>query len=690
MMTTNWISPDFEGILAELKTRPQWVLAREKLRKGKLTKPPYQPNGSRASHSDPSTWNSFEAVKAEYAQGGYIGIGFVLDGQPHFGGRYLHGFDWDKCICDGVVDPTVKQVVKSLGIARLEISVSGTGLRGFFLHDALLPSRKLTIDGRSVELYSDTRYLTTTGRSFVSGDLINANIAAILELFPEKGRNIRAAVSQGVGTIRGLCPYDAIRAAYPHALHPKLVNAIEAVRNDVWWGPTYRGDLTRYEYDHSKADLALCGEFARRGLSAAAIDVAIRTSALYREKWERDDYRANTISLTQSAIVPQVAPPANPALLDLSNGFVDASTAAPPTRDWLIEGMFLAGKAVVLAGLSGVSKSQAALQAAVAIATGVAFVGRPTKQGRVLVLSGEDDRQEVKRRVNAVIRLNNLDVNSIDAIRANLLVFPVVGCDIRLTYRKGGTLAPTGFDQQIIDAARTAGNVRLIVLDHVGLMHGGDFVAKEDAALTMRIINRIALETDAAVMLLAHSPKSSAKDDESDASAIYGSTAFVEQARGGWIMATMRAKEAKQLNVADDQRRHYVSLVGVKANYSATGMTAWFRREAYDEVGVLEHVQLALPPAGQKIVQLEADIIATIRHAPGQYSKTSLRVFAGLSASWRASRASIDRAVETMIADGRLQVRSPTQDERARYGHGSQVRHVLDMGPGAGTAGLVK
>jgi hypothetical protein len=103
-------------------------------------------------------------VRAAYERGGFIGVGFVLDGLPHFGGRYLHGFDWDHCFVSGQLDLAVERTVATLNIPRLETSISGTGLRGFFLHDELLPSRKTHINGRSVELYSTLRYMTTTGR----------------------------------------------------------------------------------------------------------------------------------------------------------------------------------------------------------------------------------------------------------------------------------------------------------------------------------------------------------------------------------------------------------------------------------------------------------------------------------------------------------------------------------------------
>lgn len=159
-----WIEPDFDGILPELKAVPNWVLAKAVVRDGKTTKPPYQPDGRPASHSNLYTWSAFDAVKEAYERGGYIGVGFVLDGKPHFDGRYLHGFDWDHCIGeDFAIDPVVDAEIKKLAIPRKEISISGTGFRGFFLHDKLLASRRTQIAGRSVEYYSTLRYVTTTG-----------------------------------------------------------------------------------------------------------------------------------------------------------------------------------------------------------------------------------------------------------------------------------------------------------------------------------------------------------------------------------------------------------------------------------------------------------------------------------------------------------------------------------------------
>jgi len=160
------------SILKPLKAHPNWVLTKLVFKDGRWSKPPFGPNGYQASHSDAASWSSFDAVCAAYDRGGFDGIGYVLDGKPHFGGRYLHGFDWDDCIdVDPLTGrrrllPEVRRAVRELEITRLEISLTGAGLRGFFLHDEPLAARKQRIDGRSVELYSSKRFLTTTGLCF--------------------------------------------------------------------------------------------------------------------------------------------------------------------------------------------------------------------------------------------------------------------------------------------------------------------------------------------------------------------------------------------------------------------------------------------------------------------------------------------------------------------------------------------
>jgi RecA-family ATPase len=213
-----------------------------------------------------------------------------------------------------------------------------------------------------------------------------------------------------------------------------------------------------------------------------------------------------------------------------------------------------------------------------------------------MLILGEEDKLEIGRRLNAIARHDKLDDDQIGELQEKVLAFGMVGLDTRLTApTKKSPLAETKFALDIITAANKMDALRLIVLDHLALFHGGDFNAREDAALTMRVVNHIAQETDAAVLLLAHTPKGAVASEQSDASMIAGSTAFVDQARSAWILATMRENEAKSFKFPKDERSQYASLVVVKNNYGPTGDTFWLERIAFDDVGLIKYLPTGVP-----------------------------------------------------------------------------------------------
>ncbi|MGH7142704.1 MAG: hypothetical protein ACREJ2_01060 [Planctomycetota bacterium] len=105
-----------------LKTLPQWVCWKWGVWRGKKTKVPYKPkNGSKASTTDPATWDTLECALAGYARGGFAGIGFV------FANNNIIGIDLDHCIKDGVLHPDAERIVKTCN-SYTEYSVSGDGL----------------------------------------------------------------------------------------------------------------------------------------------------------------------------------------------------------------------------------------------------------------------------------------------------------------------------------------------------------------------------------------------------------------------------------------------------------------------------------------------------------------------------------------------------------------------------------
>jgi primase-polymerase (primpol)-like protein len=66
----------------------------------------------------------------------------------------------------------------------------------------------------------------------------------------------------------------------------------EAARFEKLW----RGDMSDYADNHSVADMALVNILARRfNNNAFLIDTEFCKSSLYRDKWDRPDYKWSTI-----------------------------------------------------------------------------------------------------------------------------------------------------------------------------------------------------------------------------------------------------------------------------------------------------------------------------------------------------------------------------------------------------------
>jgi putative DNA primase/helicase len=144
----------FLNIPEELRLREQWVIWRIEQRKGKSTKVPYQPNGRRASSTDPQTWSTFERVCMSNGQlAGKIGFVFTKE-------TGCIGIDLDQCRDPetGVTEQWALNIIAELD-SYTELSQSGTGSH-VIVKGSLPPggNRK----GR-VEMYDCERYFCMTG-----------------------------------------------------------------------------------------------------------------------------------------------------------------------------------------------------------------------------------------------------------------------------------------------------------------------------------------------------------------------------------------------------------------------------------------------------------------------------------------------------------------------------------------------
>jgi hypothetical protein len=158
------LPPEFANIPTELQLLSNWVNWRylpPKSSSAKWRKVPFAPNGKPANTTDRSTWSSYGECSAAYNQGGFDGIGFVFDGEVGTDGLCYCGVDFDACVVDGKVQSLALARIKRLD-TYTECSVSGTGFHCITRADPL--KRIVKFDG--VEIYTNARYFTFTGRAF--------------------------------------------------------------------------------------------------------------------------------------------------------------------------------------------------------------------------------------------------------------------------------------------------------------------------------------------------------------------------------------------------------------------------------------------------------------------------------------------------------------------------------------------
>jgi len=275
----------FDKIPPELKDRPQWVVWRLETRDGKPTKIPYSAaNPKRKAKANvPTTWGTYDQAVKAYAAGGFSGIGFEFSADDPFTGIDL---DHPKDSETGETKECALKIIQGLN-SYTELSPSGTGFH-IWVKGKLPPGRNRK---GNVEMYFSGRYFTITGHHLegtpATIELRQAELEALhLAIFGKPEEATRPAPPPPAKA--------ASQAPGPGALSDQEI--IDKVCRTPKGAGLWRGDTSEYGGDHSTADLALCGLLAFwTGPDPASIDRLFRQSGLFREKWERQDYRDKTI-----------------------------------------------------------------------------------------------------------------------------------------------------------------------------------------------------------------------------------------------------------------------------------------------------------------------------------------------------------------------------------------------------------
>lgn len=289
---------DASAIPDELRDRDQWVAWRYEWKPdrgdaGEWDKPPINvETGGYARSTDPSTWADFTTALAAYQANGYDGLGFVVtDEDP------IIGIDLDDCrdAETGAIDAWAREAVEHLDTFA-EVSPSGTGLRGFGIGSVPDGGNRGDIPDAEghVELYDTGRYLTVTGQHL---DATPTDIRPVDEPVADLHSRYIADETEGETADIDETPGEAPESkgfGYPGS-DAELIDAAKDASNGEKFRRLWAGTTAGYP-SQSEADLALCDMLAFwTGPDAHRIDRLFRQSGLYREKWDRDDYRERTL-----------------------------------------------------------------------------------------------------------------------------------------------------------------------------------------------------------------------------------------------------------------------------------------------------------------------------------------------------------------------------------------------------------
>lgn len=399
-----------------------------------------------------------------------------------------------------------------------------------------------------------------------------------------------------------------------------------------------------------------------------------------------DESEVESVARSIGGYMPSGAAPGT-GVTSLADGVITIATAPKTPRATLWGDMLFPGKYSVLAGPGGTSKTMLAIGLGVYVCLGQSWADLPVTQGAALLFLGEEDADEVHRRVNAV--LAPFAANEQTQVKHLMRAIPAAGKGIQLVNLVQNSPAQTQFAAQVIAMSKeleeqAEAPVKLIVFDHARLVGAGDSNDGSHVTELTRVLTNIAQETGAAVVLIGHSPKSihGKTENELSQSDVVGSGAYVDNARSTLLMTTLSDGECKRFGIQPDVRANYARLQVVKNNYGKTGTLLYFHRR-HDptwQVAPLDPVKLS-PASKAPAVSIEKKIAQDLASLGQVMSKTSYcERRSGAKGSVGVSEKQMRMHVERMLMCGQLEERPPTDAERMQHRLSHNTRLVLVPG----------
>lgn len=270
----------YEAIPEELKELKQWCCFKLEQRGEKMTKIPVDANtGGFGKSNDESTWATFEVAHEAIKKYNLDGLGFYFKA-PYFGididgvkediDRYLSGIEKEQ------ENNIVAEFIEMMG-SYSEISVSGTGIH-------IIAKGELPEGARrkgNVEMYDSGRFFVMTGNKIGSySQIIDDDYGRINYLHQKylKKSEVAATSKQANKEKPGTT-----------LSQDEIIDIALKSRSGGRFNVFMNGGWEQFYNSQSEADMAFANDLAFwTNLDFAMMDNIFRSSALMRDKWDRE------------------------------------------------------------------------------------------------------------------------------------------------------------------------------------------------------------------------------------------------------------------------------------------------------------------------------------------------------------------------------------------------------------------
>jgi RecA-family ATPase len=283
-------------------------------------------------------------------------------------------------------------------------------------------------------------------------------------------------------------------------------------------------------------------------------------------------------------------------------------SSAPPVLQWFAHERLLHNRAHLLTGLGGSSKTTVLYHLGIGTVTGrVPWGWAIPNTGAALLLLAEDDAESVHRALAAHAAHGGLSAQEKARLGRDLHVYPMAGQNCRLLAAvPGGALAETPQADGLFSLAQSIPNLRFIGLDPAIALSEGDEMNPAHQRRLGELVDRLAIEMRACVVLVSHAAKAVNASDELNSHTSRGSGAITDAVRGEIALRTMTATEARKYGITDPaERKAHLQLAMTKANAAPPDafVPVWLKR---GQGGVLELAEI-VPQEGESDVIRKRD-----------------------------------------------------------------------------------